>query len=151
RADTLDRMRGDVGGNHLAERAGKFGPALAVPVLVVLRTVGAARMTFHAVSNGGKIEAALYLIVELRLGEGLLGARNIDIRHRRLVDRRLHRVAHRFNRAHVGDHTIQVARREDFVEDERHLRSNRYAARPHALAEQPLEVGVAPGPDTGLT
>src|SRR5262249_61869658 len=58
-ADAGGRMRRDVRRARRAPRVLEFISSPAPPVHVVLRAVGSAGMTLHAVRDGGEVEATL--------------------------------------------------------------------------------------------
>ena len=101
-------------------------------------------------ADGGEIEAALELVVEIGLRVGLLGAREHMMRQRDLVDRVRHLVLDRRKAAQIGDDRVQVAGREDRVERRRHDLGNLVAVRMLAGHQQRLDLVVGPIADAGF-
>jgi hypothetical protein len=104
-------------------------------------------MTFHAMRDGGEIEAPLDGISQHCLREGRLGTGNVHVLHGRFVDRRLDLVAEGWNGTDVGYDGVEIVRRQYLVKDEGHLRRHLHTIRPNALAQEPLQVGSAPRAD----
>src|SRR6266849_5566883 len=150
RADAGPRVRGDVGGHRRSPWAFERVTALAEGIPVVRNAVRSSAVAFHAMGDRGAIEAPPGRIAERLFGERFFSAGNgLDV-HRRLVDRRLHDVAHWRERAQVRDQRIEVTRRQYLVEREGHLRREPPAVRPDAVREGALDVTVAPRADPRL-
>ena len=96
-ADAGGLARGDVARLHHAPRPGEFGAALAQRAGEIPRPAAGLerRVALHAVADGGEIEAALQLVVEIGRRIGLLGAGKRMVRQRDLVDRVGHLVLDR--------------------------------------------------------
>ena len=115
-----------------------------------MAAAGQRRVAFHAMADGDEIEAALDRVGEVRLAHGLVGAGWRGAGDGRLVDRGLNRVGDRRNRTHIGDHGVDIARREHLVISGRHDRGERHAVRSHALLQRALELRGSPPADAGF-
>ena len=108
------------------------------------------RVALEAVADGGEVEAVLHRVLQHRRGVLFLGTWRRLRLGREAVDRIRHFVLDRLQRAQVGDDGVHVAVGDDLVESDRHHCRDRDAVRPHAGAQQVLDLRVGPGTDAGL-
>src|SRR6185312_8838355 len=119
-ADALGLARGDVARHRGAPRAGEFAAAGAHGVLEIHFAVDQRGVAFHAVTDGGEIEAARDLIFQVAFFYRLLGTGENLVLHRELVDRVWHLVFDRLDALHVGHDGIEIARQQNVVKAGRH-------------------------------
>src|SRR5262245_38725724 len=100
----------------------EFVSALAPRIYIVLRAIGPPRMAFHAVRDGGKIEAALDWIAQFLFAHRLFRTGNELGMARRPIDRRLNLIAYWPDGTNISGHRVEVVRREHLVKGKRHLR-----------------------------
>ena len=149
-ADALGLARGDVARDRHAPRPREVAATFGQRILEIDVALVHRRMAFHAMADSGEVEAALERVGHrCRIGR-LLGTGENLARRRHLINGIRDLVADRLERAQIGDDRVHVGVGDDVVEAGRHHRRDGNAARPHAGAQQLLDVGVAPRADAGF-
>src|SRR5450759_3080443 len=150
RPDALGLALGDVARHRHAPRSLELEAAGAEPSLELADALLHRRMAFHAVGDGGEVEAVLQPVAEHGFGIGLLGAGENLTHLRHFVDWIRYLVLDRLERLYIGDDRVHVLFGDDVIETGRHDGGDGHPVRPYAGAQQFPDVGRTPCADAGL-